>query len=237
LSEWDEVMPVKLERPTPVAVLHDSEVSPPTLDQTTLTVETPLAKDNPPASEIIYVKPYTPPQAPATQKRQRRRTKRKFRYPLDDTYAEKIAHQVYTLIKNMSLCNARRLVDTYGTGVTENALSRVMWLDERQSASNPAGLLITVVGLMWRDRHGWDVPKPVFKAEPKRKARRKKYDPRKGPITKSEAWLRWSIWFWYERGDMEAVEWRQARLVELGFEPEVLGDYGGGEEIGEIDFF
>jgi hypothetical protein len=147
-----------------------------------------------------------------------------------------MATLVHADVKNLSLANARRLVDTYGASVVRQALSKVIWLNAQRQATNPAGLLITLITQVWRNQHGWNATAPVFKAEPKRKSRPKKYDPRQDPITKSEAWLRWSIWFWYEHGDMEAVEWRQARLVELGFAPEVVGDDSGGEIFEELPF-
>ena len=89
----------------------------------------------------------------------------------------------------------------------------------------------------WRHRYGYGRPRPEFEVQPRGRPRWQR-DPDKGPLTWSEGWLRWRIWFAYEMDDQATIDKWQARLVEMGLEPEDLTDvwWRGGLEYGELEY-
>jgi hypothetical protein len=88
--------------------------------------------------------------------------KRSYRKPFDDDRMERLAQQIHAQTNpdpsgntnGMSLCNARRLVDTYGVGVVEKTMKRMLWLRERGKIQNAAGFLVIVSRVTWRLEHG-----------------------------------------------------------------------------------
>lgn len=171
-------------------------------------------------NELIYVRRLDPPPPPPPDNP----SARFFQQALPDPEDERVAARVYQAIDDLSQANARRLVHLYGRTVVEPVLRRVCYLIDKGKVYNPAGFFVTAVQADWRTKHGWHEAKPVFKAQPVRR-RRKRFDVMKDPLSKSEKWLRWRVWFAYEMGDEVSVERWQARLIELGYEPEKLFDW------------
>jgi hypothetical protein len=103
------------------------------------------------------------------------RTKHFYRKPLPDSRMEELAQKIFRETSansgSMSLYNARRLVDTYGAEPCEAALKRMVWLQKRNKITNPAGFLVVVARVMWRQQHNateLGSSAPRFRGEPRR---------------------------------------------------------------------
>ena len=121
-------------------------------------------------------KPFLPPDtAKEPQKREKPakpRRKRFFRQPLPDAGLEALAREMRESVAGLSLCNARRLIDTYGAAVIAPVLRRCVWLDQRGKVAHPAAFLLTAIRVSWRAAHDWQ-PAPVLKLEPRGRSRRR----------------------------------------------------------------
>lgn len=166
---------------------------------------------------------YTPPQT--LEETVKLKSVRFYRTPLPNDFQESLAQRLYKAIHEMSIFNARRLVDLYGVTVVNATLSRTLALMWKGQITNPAGFMITAIQTTWRERYGWGIPKPEFKTQPLRRKRQKPYDLMKDPLTKSEKWLRWRIWFAFDMGDQESVARWQGRLCELNLPEEKVWDW------------
>ena len=110
------------------------------------------------------------------------KSKRFYRRPLADRRMEWLAQQIHLVTsagaahERMSLCNARRLLDTYGAKPVETALKRMVWLRQKGKISSPAGFLVIASRVAWRVQHGateFGDGAPRFRGEPGRKARKR----------------------------------------------------------------
>jgi len=102
--------------------------------------------------------PPTPPSTPAVLQqpaRSERRSPRTYRRPLPDSWMEQLAQRVRVETDlGMSIANARRLLDTYGTRPVEFALKRMVWLQRKGKINSPAGFLVVASRLAWRIQNG-----------------------------------------------------------------------------------
>ncbi len=122
------------------------------------------------------------------------RHKRRFKRPLVNAVAEQLAQRAFTAIGNLSLPNARRLVETYGNEAVQAALRKLSWLRENYGISNPVGMLVTLTRTSWRSRH--QQPAPGYHTEPLRKPRHVKYvAPPADPLWESTAYQAWRTAF------------------------------------------
>lgn len=137
-----------------------------------------------PIAEAVYVKPHIRPRAqapvpvvpPDPSMAPPIRSKRYYRQPLRDSQSEYFAQKVAATIPEISLVNARHLVDAYGVESVKPTLYRTTKLLERQRLRNPAGYLITTARAKWQVLHHWQPGAycPKFKTQPQRKARGEK---------------------------------------------------------------
>lgn len=139
------------------------------LDQPPLPSPTPA----PQVMEPIYVVPpphvrQRSPSPPEVYEPRQPRSARFYERPLPDPAEEDVARWVHKRLAEMSLSNARRLVDLYGRSVVSTALSRTLWFQEQGKIYAPVGFMITISRLLWRERHGFHVPCPVFAGQPNR---------------------------------------------------------------------
>jgi hypothetical protein len=117
-----------------------------------------------PVSPIQQMPPPAPPALPQQRAgppvRVERRSQRYYRRPLADNRMEYLAGRVHletsasTSAQGMSLCNARRLVDTYGVQPVQTALKRMMWLRGKGKIRSPAGFLVIASRIAWRVQNG-----------------------------------------------------------------------------------
>ena len=122
--------------------------------------------------------------------------KRQFRRPLADFAAEHTACQIYRSIDEISLPNARRLVDTYGSQPVEAALRKFRWLKTQNKVTRPVGLLVTLARVSWRAVQKNESPAPRFRAEPARKPRATGYvPPKRDPLWQSAVYRDWRAEF------------------------------------------
>lgn len=122
--------------------------------------------------------------------------KRQFRHPLADFAAERAACQIYRMIDEISLPNARRLVDTYGNQPVEDALRKFRWLKAQNKVRRPVGLLVTLARMSWRASQTNHVPAPRFRAEPARRSRATGYvHPKRDPLWQSAVYRDWRAEF------------------------------------------
>ncbi len=122
--------------------------------------------------------------------------KRQFRRPLPDFAAERTAGRVYHVVETISLPNARRLVEAYGSGPVEAALRKFGWLKAQGKVTRPAGLLVTLARTSWRAQQRQATPAPRFHAEPARKSRATGYvHPMRDPLWQSAAYRDWRAEF------------------------------------------
>jgi hypothetical protein len=140
--------------------------------------------------------PRTSPMHPATPQKA---GKRRFRQPLLDMAAERAACRVYKHVPDISLPNARRLVETYGPETVDTALRKFRWLKDAGKVERPAGLMITLARVSWHARQrqtGPGMAGPRFAAEPRRKSRADAYvHPKADPLWKSVAYRDWRAEF------------------------------------------
>ncbi len=151
-------------------------------------------------------------------------SKRYFRRPLADERQERLAQRLHEQTNpcGLSLSNARRLVQTYGTVPVEAALKRMRELREKGKIENAAGFLVVAARTEWRKQHGatelgsWA---PRFRGEPQRKGRNTYRGPLSDPLCRSERWLAWRAAFALEQtGDwLEAAYWRSKFKREIQF--------------------
>jgi hypothetical protein len=122
--------------------------------------------------------------------------KRQFRRPLADFAAERTACHVYRVVDAISLPNARRLVDAYGSQPVEAALRKFRWLKAQGKVTRPAGLLVTLARMSWRASQYQHTPAPRFHAEPARRSRATGYvHPTRDPLWQSAAYRDWRAEF------------------------------------------
>jgi hypothetical protein len=122
--------------------------------------------------------------------------RRQFRRPLPDFVAERTACRVYRVIDAISLPNARRLVETYGSEPVEAALRKFRWLKAQGKVTNPPGLLVTLARVSWRASQRQEMPAPRFRAEPTRRSRATGYvHPKRDPLWQSIAYRDWRAEF------------------------------------------
>lgn len=122
--------------------------------------------------------------------------KRQFRRPLADFAAERTACHVYRVVDAISLPNARRLVDAYGSQPVEAALRKFRWLKAQGKVTRPAGLLVTLARMSWRASQRQHTPAPRFHAEPARRSRATGYvHPTRDPLWQSAAYRDWRAEF------------------------------------------
>lgn len=140
--------------------------------------------------------PRTAPMRPAIPQKA---GKRRFRQPLLDMAAERVACRVYKHVPDMSLPNARRLVETYGAETVDTALRKFRWLKDAGKVKRPAGLMVTLARVSWyarQRRTGPGMAAPRFTAEPRRKSRADAYvHPKADPLWKSVAYRDWRAEF------------------------------------------
>lgn len=122
-------------------------------------------------------------------------SKRRFRQPLPDRTAERLACRIHRLIDDLTLPNARRLVDTYDVASAEAALRKFRWLKTHRHVTDEAGLIVTLARTSWlaRKRGAADLaPAPRFRAEPSRKRRATGYvHPKRDSLWQSRAYRDW----------------------------------------------
>lgn len=137
------------------------------------------------------------PQKAAPQRQ--RPQKRKFRRPLADPAAERAAQRAYQQVGDLSLPNARRLVDIFGSEPVSAALRKLNWLRARGGVRSPAALLVTLARVSWRVRQRRDDPglrAPRFAAEPQRRSRSSGYvHPKNDPVWRSPVYQEWRAEF------------------------------------------
>ncbi len=99
-----------------------------------------------------------------------RESKRKYRQPLADERAERLANRLWATIKDFSVPNARRLVTTYGIEPVEAALKKMLFLQANGKINNPGGFIVTASRISWRVQNrksGLGDSAPRFRAEPR----------------------------------------------------------------------
>lgn len=130
--------------------------------------------------EVVYVKPFIRPMLPASSTPTLPLVaalspvgKRHYRRPLEDSQNEYFAKKITAMISDISLTNARRLVEAYGVASIKPTLYRASKLLEDGKLRNPAGFLITAARVKWQMLHNWQIGDccPQFKGEPQRKRR------------------------------------------------------------------
>ncbi len=173
----------------------------------TLTPQLPDVQNLPLKFPVEY--PENAPEAPCMrskvdsrgddQKRgEKRHSKRYFRTALPDVQDEQLAQRVAQVTGNMSLCNARRLVTTFGYQPVAATVGKLAWLKREQRVINPAGFMVTVARVSWRKQHGaetLDKPAPRFTAEPRRDRLAVYVPPQADPVWQSPAYQEWRAEF------------------------------------------
>jgi hypothetical protein len=99
------------------------------------------------------------------------RSNHNYHEPFADPQMERLAQQVYveTNPNGLSICNARRLIVTYGSEVVGKVLQRMLEMQKQKKIHNPAGFLVTASRIEWRVQHGaidLGAPAPHFRGEP-----------------------------------------------------------------------
>lgn len=136
------------------------------------------------------------PEQVSDRKSAPRRRKRYFRQPLPDSAAERLAQRASRRVTGLSLPNARRLIETYGSESLAAALRRFQRLNELGKVERPAGLLVTLTRTSWRQRSRVDGPAPRFTAEPARRSRTARYvHPTRDPLWQSAVYQDWRAEF------------------------------------------
>ncbi len=93
-----------------------------------------------------------------------------YRQPLPDSRAERLAQRVHEAAPDMSLPNARRLLETYGYDAVDATLRRMKWLQARGKVYRPGGFMVVAARCTWRIHNNADrlhARVPRFRAEPK----------------------------------------------------------------------
>ncbi len=142
---------------------------------------------------LMATTPATAPQRPANH------ATRFYRSPLPDAQHEHLAQWVHRDVPDLSLPNARRLVDAYGLAPVEQSLKRLWVLVGKRKLRNPAGFLITASRAAWSRQHGGSAP--VFHAQPIRKSRKVAViPPERDPLWQSEVYRQWRSAFFADLG-------------------------------------
>jgi hypothetical protein len=134
-----------------------------------------------------------------TPERAANRSARFFRSQLPDAQHERLAQWVHKDLPDLSLPNARRLVETYGLAPIEQSLKRLWVLVGKGKLHNPAGFLITASRAAWTRQHGGSAP--VFHAQPVRKGRKTVViPPERDLLWQSAAYREWRRNFFADLG-------------------------------------
>jgi hypothetical protein len=122
-------------------------------------------------------------------------SRRRFRRPLLEAADERLAQRAQQQVPDLSLANARRLVQTYDRESVAAALRKLDWLQTHANVNRPSGMLITLARLSWRARH--EAPAPRFLAAPRRSSRadRTYVAPPDDPLWQSAAYQDWRAAF------------------------------------------
>ena len=101
-----------------------------------------------------------------------KRSKRYFRQPLPDKAAERTAVRVADGTPNLSIFNARRLVETFGAAAVAQAFEQMTYQQKHDKLRNPAGFMVIVSSMCWRKLNPTALKRPRFEAEPQRRKRK-----------------------------------------------------------------
>lgn len=169
---------------------------------------------------VLRSQPIIPPARPP------RKTRRYYRQALPDVALENIAQRVYTATTRptdptntgheLSLPNARRLVETFGFEAVQHALKELDYQRSKGKVRNPAGFLITVCGTRWRILNPDVLKRPQFTAEPRRTSRaaRKPYDFEKEMSKASLPYLHWRLELAELEEGRDRIEYWRGKLHE-----------------------
>ncbi len=122
------------------------------------------------------------------------RSKRYFHNALPDAAAEQLAQQVVSTTGNMSVYNARRLVETFGYQAVKSTVRKLTWLKRQNHVANPAGFMVTAARVSWLNQVQFQSgePAPKFEAEPRGRERGSTYvPPQSDPLWQSDAYQEW----------------------------------------------
>ena len=114
-----------------------------------------------PARQIAHIPAATPPKPQGGHS---------YRQPLPDSRAERLAQRVHEAANDLSLPNARRLIETYGYDSVDATLRRMKWLQARGKIYRPGGFMVVAARCTWRIHNNADrlnARVPRFRAEPK----------------------------------------------------------------------